>query len=234
MSAILAPRSSAWLRLRRPRTSAGISFPEGNATTILGSKTDGFNTVDWLTKRPWSNWQGRHDRPAPPPRSIRWASPRSATPATAAMNVQGFGAGVRTRVGSVLRAGQPGAPRRRGADAVPNRLKLYGEQNQVRPDVSAGDVARGSDPRCPKSFDPRAAPAAGTTGRKALWHLPTQDIMKSVDGPRGTSSPTPCRSKPAAKMMQRTPNLIRRGTRRRPLSRRSEAEDVPGLWFHVV
>jgi uncharacterized protein len=32
----------------------GHFFSEGNYD-ILGSKTDGFNTVDWLTKQPWSN-----------------------------------------------------------------------------------------------------------------------------------------------------------------------------------
>src|SRR5436309_1667659 len=32
----------------------GHCFAEGNYD-ILGSKTDGYNTVDWLTKQPWSN-----------------------------------------------------------------------------------------------------------------------------------------------------------------------------------
>jgi putative CocE/NonD family hydrolase len=32
----------------------GHFFSEGNYD-ILGSKTDGYNTVDWLTKQPWSN-----------------------------------------------------------------------------------------------------------------------------------------------------------------------------------
>jgi predicted acyl esterase len=48
-----SPRSSA-ATPTSCRTSGGISSPRGNYD-ILGSKTDGYNTVDWLTKQPWSN-----------------------------------------------------------------------------------------------------------------------------------------------------------------------------------
>ena len=81
----------------------------------------------------------RSARPAArrPPNG-RWRWRRWAHPAFAAMNVQGFGAGV-GRVGAVLRAGQL-VSRRRGADAV-HRLALRRAEPGA-PDVSAEHARR--------------------------------------------------------------------------------------------
>jgi uncharacterized protein len=75
----------------------------------------------------------RWGRPAVrPPPSTRWPSRRSATPAFAAMNAQGFGAGV-GRVGPYY---EQGNWYRGGAIQMLFITWLYGEQNQV-PDVPA-------------------------------------------------------------------------------------------------
>jgi len=60
---------------------------------------------------------------------------------------------------------------------------LYGEQNQVRPMFPPG-TSREDLIRASKSFD-LAQHLAPVDWSKELWHLPTQDIIKNVDGPRG-------------------------------------------------
>jgi predicted acyl esterase len=86
----------------------GHFFSEGNYD-ILGSKTDGFNTVDWLTKQPWSNGKIGTTAARRPPSADGVAA--LGHPGYAAMNVQGFGAGV-GRVGQYTsRATGTGAAR---------------------------------------------------------------------------------------------------------------------------
>jgi hypothetical protein len=80
---------------------------------------------------------------------------------------------------------------------------LYGEQNQVRPtfppNTSQEDLIRAS-----KAFD-LAQQLPPVDWSKALWHLPVQDIMKAVDGPRGVfADPMPVAT--GGRMIQRAPN----------------------------
>src|SRR5580765_2972885 len=80
----------------------GHFFSEGNYD-ILGSKTDGYNTVDWLTKQPWSNGKiGTTGCSSTAEYQMGVAA--LGHPGYAAMNVQGFGAGV-GRVGPYYEQG---------------------------------------------------------------------------------------------------------------------------------
>ena len=143
-------------------------------------------------------------------------------PAYAAMNVQGFGAGV-GRVGPYF---EQGNWYRGGAVQMLFITWLYGEQNQVRPmfppDTSQEDLIRAS-----KSFD-LAQQLPPVDWSKALWHLPVQDILKAVDGPRGIfadAMPVPT----GGRMIQRTPNdpaWYKGG-----LCHDDMPLNVPGLWF---
>jgi putative CocE/NonD family hydrolase len=155
----------------------GHYFSEGNYD-ILGTRSDGVDAMDWIAKQPWSNgkigttgcsstaeWQ----------MGVAGMSP----PAFAAMNVQGFGAGV----GRVAPYYEQGNWYRGGAMQMLFITWIMGEQNQLRPmfprDMSQQDLIRAS-----KLFDlvPRM-PAVDWS--EALSHLPVQDILKSVDGPKG-------------------------------------------------
>jgi hypothetical protein len=103
---------------------------------------------------------------------------------------------------------------------------LYGEQNQVRPmfppNTSQDDLIRAS-----RLFDlaPQMPPVDWS---KALWHLPVQDILKAVNGPRGIfADAMPVDT--GGRMAQRTPNdpaWYKGGLYHddMPLS-------LPGLWF---
>ncbi len=109
-------------------------------------------------------------------------------PAHAAMVPQGFGAGV-GRVGPFY---EQGNWYRGGAEQMLFFAWLYGVQNTQRPtfpkDISNEDIVRLS-----RYFDlaPEMPPVDWS---KALWHLPVEDIMRNVDGPRGIfADPAPGR-----------------------------------------
>src|SRR3954465_11537485 len=198
----------------------GHFFSEGNYD-ILGSKTDGFNTVDWLTKQAWSNGKiGTTGCSSTAEYQMGGAA--LGHPGYAAMNVQGFGAGV-GRVGPYY---EQGNWYRGGAVQMLFIAWLYGEQNQVRPmfppNTTQQDLIRAS-----KAFD-LAEHAPPVDWAKALWHLPTQDIIKNVDGPRGIfESAMPVET--GGRMIQGTPNgpaWYRGG-----LYHDDQKINVPGLWF---
>jgi putative CocE/NonD family hydrolase len=143
-------------------------------------------------------------------------------PGLAAIIPESFGAGV-GRVGPYF---EQGNWYRGGAVQMLFIAWLNGEQNQVRPmfppNTSQQDLIRAS-----KAFD-LAEHAPPVDWSKALWHLPTQDIIKNVDGPRGIfESAMPVET--GGRMIQRAPNdpaWYRGG-----LYHDDQKLNVPGLWF---
>ena len=198
----------------------GHFFSEGNYD-ILGSRQDGYNTIDWLTRQPWSNGKVGTTGCSS---TAEWQMGVAALghPGFAAMNVQGFGAGV-GRVGPYY---EQGNWYRGGAVQMLFIAWLYGEQNQVRPMFPPG-TTRDDVIRASKSFD-LAQQLPPVDWSRALWHLPEQDIIKAVDGPRGifeTAMPV----ETGGRMVQRAPNdpaWYRGG-----LYHDDMPLNVPGLWF---
>ena len=198
----------------------GHYFSEGNYD-ILGTRADGVDAMAWISKQPWSNgkigttgcsstaeWQ----------MGVAGMSP----PSYAAMNVQGFGAGV----GRVKPYYEQGNWYRGGAVQMLFIAWIMGEQNQLRPmfprDMSQADLIRAS-----KLFD--LVPRMPTVDwSEALSHLPVQDILKSVDGPKGIfADKMPVDTGGA--MIQREPNdpaWYKGG-----LYHDNMPLDVPGLYF---
>jgi putative CocE/NonD family hydrolase len=198
----------------------GHFFSEGNYD-ILGSRQDGYNTIDWLTRQPWSDGKVGTTGCSS---TAEWQMGVAALghPGFAAMNVQGFGAGV-GRVGPYY---EQGNWYRGGAVQMLFIAWLYGEQNQVRPMFPPG-TTRDDVIRASKSFD-LAQQLPPVDWSRALWHLPEQDIIKAVDGPRGifeTAMPV----ETGGRMVQRAPNdpaWYRGG-----LYHDDMPLNVPGLWF---
>ncbi|HJZ76927.1 MAG TPA: CocE/NonD family hydrolase [Vicinamibacterales bacterium] len=198
----------------------GHFFSEGNYD-ILGSRQDGYNAIDWLTRQAWSNGKlGTTGCSS----TAEWQMGVAALghPGFAAMNVQGFGAGV-GRVGPYY---EQGNWYRGGAVQMLFIAWLYGEQNQVRPmfppNTSRDDLLRAS-----KSFD-LAQHLPPVDWSQALWHLPVQDIIRNVDGPHGifeTAMPV----ETGGRMIQRTPNDA--AWYRGGLYHDDQKLNVPGLWF---
>src|SRR4051795_5678938 len=198
----------------------GHFFSQGSYD-ILGSRQDGYNTVDWLTKQPWSNGKiGTTGCSSTAEYQMGVAA--LGHPGFAAMNVQGFGAGV-GRVGPYY---EQGNWYRGGAVQMLFIAWLYGEQNQIRPmfppNTSQEDLIRVS-----KSFDlaPQLPPVDWP---QALQHLPEMDIIKAVDGPRGIFADNMPVATGGA-MIKRTPNdpaWYKGG-----LFNDKMRINIPGFWF---
>jgi uncharacterized protein len=199
----------------------GHFFSEGRYDILGAPTTDGYDAMEWLSKQPWAGKVG----------ATGCSSTAEYQPAAlgasghkqfAAMNVQGFGAGI-GRVGPYY---EQGNWYRGGAVQMLFITWLYGEQNQVRPmfpaNTSQADLIKAS-----KLFD-LAEQAPRVDWDEALAHLPVQDIMKAAGGPTGifadeTRVPT------GGRMIQRAPNDS--AWYKGGLWHDNMKIDVPGLWF---
>jgi hypothetical protein len=199
----------------------GHFFSEGNYDILGAPITDGRDAIDWLTRQPWSNGKVGTTGCSS---TAEW-QPAVASlghPGFAAMNVQGFGAGV-GRVGPYY---EQGNWYRGGAVQMLFITWIYGQQNQVRP-MFAGGTSREDLVAASRLFDlaPQMPPVDWA---KALWHLPVQDIMKEAQGPRGIfADGMPVDTGGA--MIRRTPNdpaWYKGG-----LWHDTMPLNVPGLWF---
>ncbi|HUE89687.1 MAG TPA: CocE/NonD family hydrolase [Vicinamibacterales bacterium] len=199
----------------------GHFFSEGNYDILGAPITDGYDAIDWLAKQPWSNGKVGTTGCSS---TAEW-QPAVASlghPGFAAMNVQGFGAGV-GRVGPYF---EQGNWYRGGAVQMLFITWIYGQQNQVRPffprDTPREDLVAAS-----RLFDlaPQMPPVDWS---KALWHLPVQDILETVAGPRGIfADAMPVETGGA--MVRRTPNdpaWYKGG-----LWHDDMPLNLPGLWF---
>ena len=199
----------------------GHFFSEGHYDILGAPRSDGDDMLTWLSSREWSNGKvGTTGCSSTAEYQMGIAAMEN--PAYAAMNVQGFGAGV----GRVAPYYEQGNWYRGGAVQMLFITWLYGEQNQVRPmfppNTSQEDLVRAS-----KAFD-LAQQLPPVDWSKALWHLPEQDILKAVDAPEGLfadAMPVPT----GGRMIQRTPNdpaWYKGG-----LYHDDMPLNVPGLWF---
>jgi predicted acyl esterase len=199
----------------------GHYFSEGHYDILGAPTTDGYDAMEWISRQPWSNGKVGTTG-CSSTAEYQMAVAAMGHPAFAALNAQGFGAGV----GRVRPYFEQGNWYRGGAIQMLFITWIYGEQNQVRPSFPPGtsqeDLIWAS-----KRFDlvPRLAPVDWA---KALQHLPVQDILKAVDGPRGIfADPMPVPT--GGRMVQRTPNdpaWYRGG-----LIHDDQVIDIPGLWF---
>ncbi|MGH9318853.1 MAG: CocE/NonD family hydrolase, partial [Vicinamibacteria bacterium] len=199
----------------------GHFFSEGNYDILGAPITDGYDALSWMQAQSWSNGKvGTTGCSSTAEYQPAVAS--TGHPAFAAMNVQGFGAGV-GRVGPYY---EQGNWYRGGAVQMLFITWIYGQQNQVRP-MFPKDTPREDLVAASRLFD-LAPQMPRVDWSKALWHLPVQDIMKSVDGPRGIYAD----AMPVAtggRMIQRTPNdpaWYKGG-----LWHDNMPLNVPGLWF---
>ena len=199
----------------------GHFFSEGNYDILGPPVTDGYDTLEWMKSQSWSNGKVGTTGCSS---TAEWQMAVAAQghPALGAMNVQGFGAGV-GRVGPYY---EQGNWYRGGAVQMLFVSWLYGEQNQIRP-MFPSNTSREDLIRASKSFD-LAQQLPPVDWDKALRTLPTQDILKAVDAPKGIFAD----AMPVAtggRMIQRAPNdpaWYKGG-----LWHDNMKLDVPGLWF---
>jgi putative CocE/NonD family hydrolase len=220
-------------RLRRPleavrrgyayvtQNERGKFFSEGEWDILGPPKSDGYDALTWIAARPWSNGKvGTLGCSS----TAEWQMGLAALdhPAHAAMVPQGFGAGV-GRIGNWY---EQGNWYRGGAEQMLFFSWLYGVQNTQRPRFDP-DLDDDDRVRLARYFD-LAPEMPRVDWPEAIWHLPVEDLMRSVDGPEGVFAD----SAPVAtegRMIQRTPNdpaWYRGG-----LYHDDEPFGVPSLWF---
>jgi len=199
----------------------GHFFSEGNYDILGAPLSDGTDAISWIAAQPWSNAKvGTIGCSS----TAEWQLGVAAqgNPAFAAMIPQGFGAGV-GRVGPYY---EQGNWYRGGAVQMLFVAWIYGEQNQVRPmfppNTTQEDLIQAS-----KMFDlaPQMPPVDWA---KALQHLPENEIIKAVGGPRGIYADRMEVSTGGA-MIKRAPNdpaWYRGG-----LWHDDMKINVPGFWF---
>jgi len=199
----------------------GKFFSEGEWDILGPPKTDGYDALTWIADRPWSNGKvGTYGCSS----TAEWQMGLASLdhPAHAAMVPQGFGAGV-GRIGDWY---EQGNWYRGGAEQMLFFSWLYGVQNTQRPQF---DPALDPDDRArvARYFD-LAPEMPRVDWPQAFWHLPLEDLMRSVNGPEGIYAD----SAPVAtggRMIQRTPDdpaWYRGG-----LYHDDEPFGVPSLWF---
>jgi putative CocE/NonD family hydrolase len=199
----------------------GHYFSEGNYDILGAPRSDGYNAIDWLTKQSWSNGK-LGTTGCSSTAEYQMAIAALGHPGYVAMNTQGFGAGV----GRVAPYYEQGNWYRGGAVQMLFVTWIYGEQNQIRPMFPA-NITREDLIRASKSFD-LAQHLPPVDWSKALWHLPVQDILKSVDAPHGIyADAMPVET--GGRMIQRTPNDA--AWYRGGLVHDDMKINVPGLWY---
>lgn len=199
----------------------GHFFSEGNYDILGPPLTDGTDAITWISSQSWSNGKvGTIGCSS----TAEWQLGVAAqgNPAFTTMIPQGFGAGV----GRVAPYYEQGNWYRGGAVQMLFIAWIYGEQNQVRPmfppNTSQADLIAAS-----RMFDlaPQMPPVDWA---HALGHLPEQDIIKAVDGPRGIFADRMEVSTGGA-MIKRTPNSP--DWYRGGLWHDDMKINIPGFWF---
>lgn len=199
----------------------GHFFSEGNYDILGPPVTDGEDALQWISGQPWSNGK-IGTTGCSSTAEYQMAIAATGHPAYAAMNVQGFGAGV----GRVKPYYEQGNWYRGGAVQMLFIAWLYGEQNQLRPMFPPG-MSREDLVRAARYFD-LAPQQPSVDWAKALWTLPVQDIIKAVDGPNGIfADAMPVTT--GGRMVQRAPNAP--AWYKGGLFHDDKTINVPGLWF---
>jgi putative CocE/NonD family hydrolase len=199
----------------------GHFFSEGNYDILGPPRTDGYDAMEWISKQSWSNGKVGATGCSS---TAEYQPGVAATghPAFAAMNVQGFGAGI-GRVGPYY---EQGNWYRGGAVQMLFITWLAGEQNQVRP-MFPKTATQEELIAASRLFDLAQQPPP-VDWAQMLAHLPVQDIMKAAGSPKGIFAD----AMPVAtggRMIQRTPNdpaWYKGG-----LWHDNMAINIPGLWY---
>ena len=200
----------------------GHFFSEGNYDILGPPITDGYDAIQWISTQSWANGKvGLIGCSS----TAEWqmAVAAQSPPGLGTIIPQGFGAGV-GRVGPYY---EQGNWYRGGAVQMLFIAWLYGEQNQVRP-MMPPNLTQEERIRFSKSFD-LAQQLPPVDWDKGLRTLPSMDILKAVDGPRGVFADSMPGIATGGAMIKRTPNDS--AWYRGGLFHDDMRINVPGLWF---
>ncbi len=192
----------------------GKFFSEGTWKILGHPRTDGYDALTWIAEQPWSN--GRVGTIGCSS-SAEWQLALAAMnhPAHKAMVPMSAGAGI-GRVGPYW---EQGNWYRGGVFQMLFAPWLYQNQNTRRPMFPA-DLPREDRARLATWFD-LAPRMPKVDWKRAIRHLPLADILRNVDGPKGTYE----------EFITRTP--ADPAWSKGGLYRDDEGWGVPALWFNA-
>ena len=199
----------------------GRYYSEGSWDILGPPLTDGDDALSWIAAQPWSNGKvGLVGCSSTAEWQMAVAS--LGNEALAAMNPQGFGAGV----GRVDGWYEQGNWYRGGAVQMLFIAWLYGQQNDVRP-MFPSDATQEELARVSRYWD-LGPNMPYVDWSEALTHLPVEDIIQAAGGQPGIFSeakdvPT------GGRMVQRTPDDS--AWYRGGLYHDDMPFDVPSLWY---
>ncbi|MFC3881888.1 CocE/NonD family hydrolase [Algoriphagus namhaensis] len=157
----------------------GRYFSEGEWDILGTPLTDGYDALDWMAKQPWSNGKvGTIGCSS----TAEWQMAVASLdhPALAAMVPQGFGAGV----GKIGDFWEQGNWYRGGAGQMLFTNWLYSVQHDpMRPRLPQG-IQQEDLLRLQRFYD-MSPEYPRIDSKDALNHLPIQDIIRNVNGPKG-------------------------------------------------
>lgn len=157
----------------------GRYFSEGEWDILGTPLTDGYDALDWMAKQPWSNGKvGTIGCSS----TAEWQMAVASLdhPALAAMVPQGFGAGV----GKIGDFWEQGNWYRGGAGQMLFTNWLYSVQHDpMRPRLPQG-IQQDDLLRLQRFYD-MSPEYPRIDSKAALSHLPIQDIIRNVNGPKG-------------------------------------------------
>jgi len=157
----------------------GRFFSEGEWDILGTPLTDGYDAFSWMAEQPWSNGKiGTLGCSS----TAEWQMAVAAMdhPAHAAMIPQGFGAGV-GRVGDFY---EQGNWYRGGATQMLFISWLYGTQHDPMAPRLAQGIGQEDLLRLQRFYD-MAPRYPGVDWAEGFTHLPVQDIIRNVNGPKG-------------------------------------------------
>lgn len=157
----------------------GRYFSEGKWDILGTPTTDGYDAFSWLADQAWCNGKiGTYGCSS----TAEWQMAVAALdhPAHAAMVPQGFGAGV-GRIGEYY---EQGNWYRGGVHQLLFTIWMYGTQHDIlRPRLPEG-IGQEDLLRLQRFYD-MGPEMPSVDWSEAVWHLPLQDLMKSVNGSKG-------------------------------------------------
>ena len=157
----------------------GRFFSEGEWDILGTPTTDGYDAFSWMADQPWSNGKiGTYGCSS----TAEWQMAVAALdhPSHAAMVPMGYGAGV-GRIGEYY---EQGNWYRGGAHQMLFTVWMYGTQHDIFRPRLPENIAQEDLLRIQRFYD-MAPEMPQVNWSEALYHLPLQDMFKSVNGSKG-------------------------------------------------
>jgi len=156
----------------------GRHFSEGTYTFLAGAKTDGPDTIDWIAEQPWSNGRvGTIGCSSSAEHQLGMSAANR--PAHAAMIPLAAGAGI----GAIPDNWTWGMWYRGGVPALGIWIWWYRDYANIERPLLPPDIDHEGRLRMRAGFDFTVKKQFTTGTDPVHWHLPSQDILRSIDAP---------------------------------------------------